>query len=333
MFGLPLHFTITSLFKLRLTLCVLVNDQRGCHRADSRFTRPQKGLLISPRNETARLMIFSQIDIRSNLADVRDFWDAAACGEDLLLKDLSIESYQGQAVERYRLEPYIKDFSGFDEVVGKSVLEIGIGLGADHEQFARGGAALTGVDLTQRAVTRTAERFALMGLTSNIQVADAEALPFADNSFDLVYSWGVLHHTPDTPKAIAEALRVLKPGGAYRIMIYNKWSLIGLMLWTRYALLSGRPWRSLADIYGLHLESPGTKAYTPAQAAAMLRPFSADVRTRIILTHGDLLESGAGQRHRGGALSLAKKIWPRWLLRRIAQNNGLFMLIQGTKTG
>lgn len=267
------------------------------------------------------------------LGNVRAFWDAAACGEELLLKELSVAGYQAQAAERYRIEPYIKSFAGFDQVAGKRVLEIGVGLGADHEQFARGGAMLTGVDITPRAVTRTAERFALMGLISDIQVANAEELPFADMSFDHVYSWGVLHHTPDTAKAIAEALRVLKPGGAYRIMIYNKWSVIGLMLWTRYALLVGRPWRNLTHVYAEHLESPGTKAYTPAQAKAMLMPFTKDVITNVVLTHGDLLESGAGQRHQGGMLTLARKIWPRWLLRRVAQNNGLFLLLQGTKAG
>jgi SAM-dependent methyltransferase len=263
---------------------------------------------------------------------VRDFWDAAACGESLLLKGQSADDYQDQAAERYRLEPYIRDFAGFDQVSGKQVLEIGVGLGADHEQFARGGAILTGVDITPRAVARTTERFALMGLASDISVANAEKLPFADNSFDHVYSWGVLHHTPDTPTAIAEALRVLKPGGGFRIMIYNKWSLIGLMLWTRYGLLVGKPMRSMADIYSAHLESPGTKAYTPAQALQILRPFSRDVTADVVLTHGDLLESGAGQRHQGGALNFARKIWPRWLFRRVARRNGLFLLIQGTKS-
>lgn len=277
-------------------------------------------------------MTFPQNNTRHLINDVRDFWDAAACGEDLLLEDLSLKGYQGQAAERYRLEPYIIDFAGFNEVSGKKVLEIGVGLGADHEQFARSGAVLTGVDITPRAVTRTIERFALMGLNSDIQVANAEELPFAESSFDHVYSWGVLHHTPNTPKAIAESLRVLKLGGHYRIMVYNKWSLIGLMLWMRYALIVGKPTRTLSDIYATHLESPGTKAYTPSEAAAMFKPLSEDVHTEILLTHGDLLESGAGQRHQSELLNIARKIWPRWLLRRLARNFGLFLLIKGTKT-
>jgi ubiquinone/menaquinone biosynthesis C-methylase UbiE len=88
----------------------------------------------------------------------------------------------------------------------------------------------------------------------------------ADGTFDLVYSWGVLHHSPDTARAVAEVLRVLKPGGTAKVMIYSTYSLVGFMLWARYALLRLRPLTSLADIYAKFLESPGTKAYTVAEA-------------------------------------------------------------------
>ena len=267
----------------------------------------------------------------AQLSDVRDFWDAASCGEDLLLTDESVAGYTAQSAERYRLEPYIPAFAGFAEAAGERVLEIGVGLGADHEQFARAGATLTGVDLTPRAVEHTRRRLQLMGLSSELQVANAEALPFANASFDRVYSWGVLHHSPDTPRAFAEALRVLRPGGQFRFMIYNKWSLIGLMLWGRYGLAKGRPLLSLADTYSRYLESPGTKAYTPAAALALLNGASRDAAVQIELSHGDLLESGAGQRHRGRALDIARRVWPRWLLRRVAKRNGLFLLLKGTK--
>jgi SAM-dependent methyltransferase len=265
------------------------------------------------------------------LSDVRDFWEAASCGEDLLLADETIAGYAEQSAERYRLEPYIPAFAGFADAASERVLEIGVGLGADHEQFARAGAELTGIDLTPRAVEHTRRRLALMGLKSDLRVGNAEALPFPDASFDRVYSWGVLHHSPDTPKAFAEALRVLRPGGRYRFMIYNKWSLIGLMLWGRYGALRGRPFTSLADLYSRYLESPGTKAYTPAAAKALVAPWSNDARVTIELSHGDLLESGAGQRHQGALLNIARAVWPRWLLRRVAKNNGLFLLLQGTK--
>lgn len=260
---------------------------------------------------------------------IADFWETAACGEDLYLTSRDAEGYQAQRDVRYRLEPYVLPFIDAESWRGKRVLEIGVGLGSDHELLAAHGAELSGIDLTERAVARTSERLRNVGFRSDLRVGDAENLPYPDCSFDMVYSWGVIHHTPDTTRAAREILRVLSPGGQFKVMIYNKWCLIGLMLWTRYALLKGRPFTSLSEIYSKHLESPGTKAYTPAEAAQLFA--GADVKTAVVLTHGDLLESSAGQRHRGLALTFAKALWPRWLLRRVARNYGLFLLIDGRK--
>lgn len=261
---------------------------------------------------------------------VHDFWNAASCGEDLYLPTTSREGYEKQAQIRYDLEPYIFELARFRETKGQQVLEIGVGLGADHQMFAEAGAVLHGIDLTARAVEHTSTRLGALGLSSQLAVGDAESLDFADASFDVVYSWGVLHHSPDTAKAFTEVHRVLKPGGAARLMIYHKWSLVGLMLWVRYALLGLRPWLSLNKIYARHLESPGTKAYSIAQAKAMLSAFGA-VNIRVVLTHGDLLESSAGQRHQGTLLSIARMIWPRHLIRHLLPGFGLFMLIEAKK--
>jgi SAM-dependent methyltransferase len=161
-------------------------------------------------------------------------------------------------------------------------------------------------------------------------VGDAEQLDFSDDYFDVVYSWGVLHHTPDTPKAVSEVWRVLKPGGKGKVMIYHRWSLVGLMLWIRYALVRLRPWLSLKDIYGQFLESSGTKAYSVAEARQLFSAFS-EVKISTVLTHGDLLESEAGQRHRGVLLAVAKRMWPRAFIRRFLPRHGLFMLIEVRK--
>lgn len=184
--------------------------------------------------------------------------------------------------------------------------------------------------MTERAIEHTRHRLALFGLYSNLSVGDAENLNFSDESFDQVYSWGVIHHSPNTHKAINEVYRVLKRGGRARIMIYHKWSIVGVMLWLRYALLAGRPWRSLRSIYAKHLESPGTKAYSVSEAKQLFAAFS-DVKISTPLGHGDLLESDVGQRHRGFALTIAKKLWPRWFIRRFMPNSGLFMLIEARK--
>lgn len=102
------------------------------------------------------------------------------------------------------------------------------------------------------------------------------------------------------------------------------------MLWLRYGLLVGRLWRSWADIYAHHLESPGTKAYTITEARQLCASF-VHCHITTVLTHGDLLTSAAGQRHCGLLLTVARKLWPRWLIRRVFPNNGLFMLITVVK--
>ena len=210
------------------------------------------------------------------------------------------------------------------------MLEVGVGLGADHQRFAEGGARLTGVDLTERAIKHTQQRLTAFGLKSRLLTADAENLPFGDESLDMVYSWGVLHHSPNTPKAVDEVWRVLRTDGSARVMIYHTHSMVGYMLWFRYALLAGRPGRSLAAIYAQHLESPGTKAYTVDEARKLFARFS-KVAIETVLTHGDLLMSEVGQRHRGPMLTIAKALWPRWLIRTLMPRHGLFMLVRASK--
>jgi SAM-dependent methyltransferase len=114
---------------------------------------------------------------------------------------------------------------GFSSFAGKRVLEVGIGLGTDHLQFARAGAVMTGVDLTPRCVELTALRLAQEGLASDVRVMDAEHLEFGSATFDAVYSFGVLHHVPSTMGALTEVRRVLRPGGLFLGAVYNRWSV------------------------------------------------------------------------------------------------------------
>lgn len=262
---------------------------------------------------------------------VKEFWNEKSCGEIYAVGQSEKEYYESESKSRYELEPYIFDFAKFHEGKNKDVLEIGVGMGTDHAEWAKSTPkSLTGIDLTPRAIEHTNKRFTIFGLTSDVKEADAEQLPFDDESFDLVYSWGVLHHSPNTPQAIKEVYRVLRPGGLTRIMIYHKYSLTGYMLWIRYGLLSGRPFRSLYDIYFNHLESTGTKAYSIDEARVMLSQF-AKVDTKVQLNFGDLLEGAVGQRHRGILLSVAKRLWPRKLLRVLFKNHGLMLLIEAQK--
>lgn len=263
--------------------------------------------------------------------DVSKFWDAASCGEAAYAVGSDDPSrLEAQARTRYSLEPYIFDFARFPDANGKAVLEIGVGMGADHEQWALNKPSrLCGIDLTDRAIEFTSKRFELAGLHSELQVGDAENLRFPDRSFDIVYSWGVLHHSPDTQRGFNEISRVLKPGGIARIMIYQKYSITGFLLWARYGAKQNL---SLSETYSQYLESPGTKAYSVQEAKELCKKAGlSNVRIRIQLSSGDLLEAAAGQRHQGRLLSFAKAVWPRKLIRMFGGRFGLFLTIEARR--
>lgn len=259
-------------------------------------------------------------------AAVRDFWDSASCGEALLLPTADKQGHLKHYTARYALEEgAIAPF--FLDVSGKKVLEVGVGLGADHHRLSIMGAELTGIDLTPRAIEHTKRVADLFGIKTDLSVGDVENLQFPESSFDIVFAWGVIHHTPDTKKAASEIVRVLKPGGEFRVMIYNKYSIVGLMLWLRYGAIKGL---TLNQVYARYLESPGTKAYTVSEAKKLFAGCE-DIKADVVLTHADLLSSGAGQRHNGGLIKIARKIWPRWLIRRAFPNAGLFLRVTGRK--
>lgn len=265
----------------------------------------------------------------AKLRDIKDFWNAESCGERHAEGASGIERFRSQEELRYQLEPYIIDFARFDDFQGLDVLEIGVGYGADHSRIALSGPnSLVGVDLTERAIENTKYRLSLLGLKSDLTIDNAESLSFEDESFDAVYSWGVLHHSPNTEKCFQEVFRVLRPGGFGKIMIYHKYAPIGWMLWLRYGLALGRPFVGLKKIYSSYLESPGTKAYNVKEARFLCRRFS-DFEVNIELSSGDLLEGDAGARHRGPLLSMARLIYPRFLVRFLSYcvPIGLHMLI------
>jgi len=137
----------------------------------------------------------------------------------------------------------------------------------------------------------------------------------------------VMHHSPDPPQCIREALRVLKPGGALRIMIYHHPSLTGFMLWLRYGFLRGE---SLRQSVHDHLESPGTKSYTQEEARAMLQGFE-QIDFRQAFSPGDLLLNAPSQRFQGWVYRLIWRLYPRFFVRRFGAKLGLFLLISARK--
>jgi 2-polyprenyl-3-methyl-5-hydroxy-6-metoxy-1,4-benzoquinol methylase len=109
----------------------------------------------------------------------------------------------------------------FDKLHGKRVLEIGCGMGLHSELMTRVGAKVTSIDLSETSVAATSRRFDLKGLSGDIRQMDAEKLDFPDETFDFVWSWGVIHHSSRTGRCVREIHRVLKPGGECRVMVYN----------------------------------------------------------------------------------------------------------------
>src|SRR5918992_4401801 len=232
---------------------------------------------------------------------VKAYWEREACGEIHASAPEGTPEFFAE-IERRRdeLEPHIARYADFASAAGQDVLEIGVGVGTDFLRFVRAGANAVGVDLTERAVELVSRRLELEGLTAELRTADAEALPFADASFDVVYSWGVLHHTPDTPRSIAEAIRVLRPGGRLCVMLYARHSWVAYGFWARNALLAGRPWRSLSDVLAEHMESEGTTAYTKREHR-LLFPLS-DLRVDKVLTAYDRQIAGPLARLSSGLL-------------------------------
>jgi ubiquinone/menaquinone biosynthesis C-methylase UbiE len=157
------------------------------------------------------------------LAPVYDFWNFEACGSHYVrAKRGTPEFYEEYRQLRYDVEWHIPLLVPFAETKGKKVLEIGCGNGADGVMFALAGADYTGVDLTNAAIEATRTHFDVLGLKGRFQIENAESLSFADESFDFVYSHGVLHHTSSPENAFAEVHRVLKTGGNALLMLYHK---------------------------------------------------------------------------------------------------------------
>jgi SAM-dependent methyltransferase len=255
---------------------------------------------------------------------VREFWDADPCGSRYLEQ---AEDFESHARVRYALEPYIADFANFKASRGLKVLEIGVGMGADYLEWLKAGTQATGVDLSPASIERARLRCELAGYKPDLQVADSENLPFLADSFDVVYSYGVMHHSPDTAQCIREARRVLKTGGQFRMMVYHHPSVTGLLLWLRYGI-----WRrkSLRQSVYDHLESPGTKTYTRQEAASLMQGFR-NVQMRLAFSPGDLLLHQPSPRFQSTLYRLVWKVYPRWLVRKLARRWSLFLLVTATK--
>jgi SAM-dependent methyltransferase len=157
---------------------------------------------------------------------VRRFWDSEPCGSELSGASPEDRSYFEELTRRrYEIEPHVPELVRFERWRGQDVLEVGCGPGTDGERFARAGARYTGVDLSGESLLLARKRFELFDLPGELRQVDATGLPFEDETFDFVYSHGVIHHIPAVEEVVREIHRVLRPGGEALVMVYNRSSL------------------------------------------------------------------------------------------------------------
>jgi len=201
------------------------------------------------------------VDSKDLLLQIASYWDKR-------IHDLAITTYPVgtpgffKQLDEYRYDklnylPRLIDFSSYQ---GKNLLEVGCGTGIDLVRFARGGAKVTGIDLSEMAIDLACKNFEQSEQSADLRVMNGECMQFPDNMFDVVYAHGVLQYTADTEKMIAEIHRVLRPGGEAIMMVYNKLSWLNLM-------------RNATNVPLEHEDAPVLKKFSVSELKQLLHPF------------------------------------------------------------
>tara|TARA_R110000868_G_scaffold391587_1_gene661805 strand:+ start:508 stop:1287 length:780 start_codon:yes stop_codon:yes gene_type:complete len=164
----------------------------------------------------------------TNIIDVKNFWDSRPCNVSHSPKTIGSKEYFDEVEKKkFFVEPHIKSFSEFNLWNGKKVLEIGCGLATAGINFARYGAEYTGVELSKKSLELAKKRFETYEMQGNFYEGNAENLSnfLPDEKYHLVYSWGVIHHTPHPKKVIQQVKKYLHKNGEFRLMLYasNSW--------------------------------------------------------------------------------------------------------------
>jgi SAM-dependent methyltransferase len=160
-----------------------------------------------------------------NINDVKTFWNNRPCNIRHSQKELNTKEYfEEVSCKRYTVEPHISEFADFSKYKNLKVLEVGCGIGTDAQKFAEHGAIYHGIDLTENSIEISKKRFDLFNLSGNFEVQNIETY-VSGNTYDLIYSFGVLHHTPDIESAIKNIYNLLNDNGEFKLMLYAKNSL------------------------------------------------------------------------------------------------------------
>jgi SAM-dependent methyltransferase len=211
----------------------------------------------------------------ATVQDVKRYWDRRPCNIRHSPKPIGTREYFDEVERRkYSVEPHIPKFANFPYWRGKDVLEIGCGIGTDSVNFVRNGANLTIVELSSESLAITQKRLGIEGLKANFINGDAEELDELlppDKKFDLIYSFGVIHHTPRPERVIAAITKRLKPDGELRVMVYARHSWKVLWIYARYGWREPWNWRRLAAKYSeAEIGSPVSYIYSRREARDLL---------------------------------------------------------------
>jgi SAM-dependent methyltransferase len=235
----------------------------------------------------------------------------------------------GYFAEGANREPFGR-FLHRDFVDGKEVLEIGCGIGTHAALLARNGARLTAIDLTDRAITATKQRFELFGLEGKIERADAEKLPFSNSSFDLVWSWGVIHHSSRFERCLEEIARVLRPGGRLLLMVYYRPSLVYYFHcgFIRGILLGQLLHKSLQQIYEDSSDGFYARVFNRSELNHLLLPAFPDIRLTVVGMKAELFPIP-----RTRFKEILERATPDWLWKLVLGRFGSMIVAEAIRKG
>jgi SAM-dependent methyltransferase len=197
------------------------------------------------------------------IKDVYQFWNERPCNIRHSSKEIGTKEYFEEVTKRkYFVEPHILPFADFQKYNDKLVLEVGCGIGTAAQSFIEHGAIYTGIDLSDKSVEIANQRLEVFQLNGTLFQGDIENITNINNvEFDLIYSFGVLHHTPDIKKSIANIYNMLKVGGEFKMMLYAKNS------WKYFEIIEG------LDQYEAQSGVPIANVYTREEVYELLKDF------------------------------------------------------------
>jgi 2-polyprenyl-3-methyl-5-hydroxy-6-metoxy-1,4-benzoquinol methylase len=214
----------------------------------------------------------------TDISKVRNYWNSRPCNIRHSTKDVGTREYFDDVERRkYFVEPHILNFADFKAWSGKKVLEIGCGIGTDTMNFARAGAIVTAVDYSEESLKLAKQRAQVFGLNITFYHANAEELSktVPVEKYDLIYSFGVIHHTPHPEKVIDEIRRYMGPQSVLKIMMYYRWSYKVLWILAIYGKFAFWKLDSLVAKYSeAQTGCPVTYSYSKKTIARLLNGFS-----------------------------------------------------------